>query len=58
MAIERTLVLVKPDGVKKHLIGEVIRRFELRELKVVVLKMMQAQKETLEKHYFKDEKWL
>lgn len=38
--IERTLSIVKPDGVKKNLVGEVIRRFEAAGLKVVALRMV------------------
>ncbi|KKW47717.1 MAG: Nucleoside diphosphate kinase, partial [Candidatus Kaiserbacteria bacterium GW2011_GWA2_58_9] len=36
---EKTFVLVKPDGVRKGLIGEVIKRFEQRDLKIVALEM-------------------
>ena len=39
--MQQTLVLVKPDGVKKNLIGEVISRFEARGLKISALKLMQ-----------------
>lgn len=42
--MERTLVIVKPDGVKKNLIGEVVRRFEQEGLKVVGLKMVKLTK--------------
>jgi len=38
--MERTLSIVKPDGVQKHLIGEVIKRFEGRGLKVIAVKMI------------------
>ncbi len=48
---EQTLVLVKPDGVKRGLIGEIIRRAEQRGLKVVALQMFQATKDQLVKHY-------
>ncbi len=48
---EQTLVLVKPDGVKRGLIGEIIRRVEQRGLKVVGLQMFQATKIDLSKHY-------
>jgi len=40
--IERTLVLVKPDGVNRGLIGEIIKRFELRGLKIGGLKLIRA----------------
>ena len=41
MALERTLSIVKPDGVQKNLIGEVYRRFEKAGLKIVAARMMQ-----------------
>lgn len=49
--MERTLIIVKPEGVQRGLIGEVIARFEHKGLKVVGLKLMQIQRETAEKHY-------
>ena len=52
--IERTLVLIKPDGVSRGLIGEVIKRFEQRGLKIVALKLVKAKKELAEKHYGED----
>ncbi len=56
---ERTLVLVKPDGVKRGLTGEVIHRFEMRALKVVAIKMIQGSKEEIAKHYpSTDAAWL
>ena len=48
---ERTVVLVKPDGVKRALIGEVIHRFEKAGLKIVALKMVWVDKEMVSKHY-------
>ncbi|WP_456430716.1 nucleoside-diphosphate kinase [Thermosulfuriphilus sp.] len=48
---ERTLSLVKPDGVSKRLIGEVIRRFEQAGLKVVALKMLKMTKEEAKGFY-------
>jgi nucleoside-diphosphate kinase len=48
---EQTLVLVKPDGVKRGLMGEIIRRIEQRGLKVVGLQMFQATKAEFTKHY-------
>src|SRR3990172_2687516 len=48
---EQTLVLIKPDGVKRGLIGEIIKRVEQRGLKVIALRMFQATKEDLDKHY-------
>lgn len=49
--MENTLVLVKPDGVKKGVIGEIIRRFEQRGLKIVGLKMLTLSSEKAEIHY-------
>jgi nucleoside-diphosphate kinase len=43
--MERTLSIVKPDGVKKNLIGEIIRRFEQHNLRIVALKMLRLSKE-------------
>jgi nucleoside-diphosphate kinase len=55
---ERTYVMIKPDGVKKGLIGEIIKRFEQRDLKIVALEMFQPTKELIDNHYPKDEKWV
>jgi nucleoside-diphosphate kinase len=49
--VERTLIIVKPEGVQRGLIGEVIARFERKGLKVVGLKLIQISRETAEKHY-------
>ena len=51
---ERTLVLIKPDGVKRGLIGELVRRFEQRGLKIVGLKMAWANEDFAKKHYTED----
>jgi nucleoside-diphosphate kinase len=48
---ERTLVLIKPDGVKRGLIGEVISRIETKGYSVIALKMLQADRAILEQHY-------
>lgn len=55
---EKTFVLIKPDGVRKGLLGEIIKRFEQRDIKVVALEMFQATKAEMDKHYPKDEKWI
>lgn len=55
---ERTLVLIKPDGVKKGLIGEVIKRFEIRGLKIVALQLSHPTKEQMDEHYPKDKAWI
>ena len=49
--MERTLVLVKPDGVQRGLVGEIISRFEKTGLKLVALKMLPMDKEMAGKHY-------
>ena len=51
MSKERTLVLVKPDGVRRALVGEVIARIERKGYQVVALRMLQADRALLEKHY-------
>ncbi|MBI4118124.1 MAG: nucleoside-diphosphate kinase [Parcubacteria group bacterium] len=55
---ERTFVLVKPDGVRKGLIGEIIGRFEQRDLKVVALEMFLPTRQQISDHYPKDQKWI
>lgn len=55
---ERTYVMLKPDGVKKGLIGEVIRRLEQRDLKVVALEMFQPTHDQIDNHYPKNEEWI
>jgi nucleoside-diphosphate kinase len=55
---EQTLVLVKPDGVKKGLIGEVIKRFEQRDLKIVALEMFAPDEEMIDEHYPKSQEWI
>ncbi|MER3414538.1 MAG: nucleoside-diphosphate kinase [Armatimonadota bacterium] len=49
--MERTLILVKPDGVRRGLSGEVIRRFEARGLRIVGLKMLLPSRNLVEEHY-------
>jgi nucleoside-diphosphate kinase len=51
VSVERTLVLVKPDGVQRRLIGEVITRFERRGLHLVGLKLLRIDAELAERHY-------
>ncbi len=55
---ERTLVLVKPDGVMRGLTGEVISRIEQRGLKVVALKQVAVDRSHLEKHFPSDPEWV
>ncbi|OGI57403.1 nucleoside-diphosphate kinase [Candidatus Nomurabacteria bacterium RIFCSPHIGHO2_02_FULL_37_13] len=55
---ERTYVMIKPDGVRKGLTGEIIRRFEQRDLKIVALEMFQPNHKQLDDHYPKNEEWI
>lgn len=50
--------MVKPDGVRKGLIGEIIKRFERRDLKIVALEMFQPTTEQINEHYPKDKEWI
>jgi nucleoside-diphosphate kinase len=49
--LERTLVIVKPDGVQRGLIGEIITRLERRGLKIVALELRQIDRALAERHY-------
>ncbi len=49
--MERTFIAIKPDGVQRKLIGEIIRRFETKGFTLVGLKMMSVSRELAEKHY-------
>lgn len=55
--IERTLVLIKPDGVQRALIGRIIQRFEDVGLKIAGMKMVWIDEAFAEKHYPLDEEW-
>lgn len=55
---EITYLMVKPDGVRRGLTGEIIRRVEQRGLKIVGLRMFQPTKRQIDDHYPKDEKWI
>ncbi|XP_037545500.1 nucleoside diphosphate kinase, mitochondrial [Nematolebias whitei] len=48
---ERTLIAVKPDGVQRRLVGQIIQRFEQRGFRLVGLKMLQASEDLLSEHY-------
>ena len=52
--VEQTVVLIKPDGVKRGLTGEILKRFERTGLKIIAIKMVQASDELLVKHYQSD----
>ncbi len=49
--MERTFVMIKPDGVQRGLIGEVISRIESRGLKIVAMKLIQVGEEMAKRHY-------
>jgi len=51
VSTEKTLILVKPDGVRRQLIGEVINRVEAKGYLITSLRMMQADRALLERHY-------
>jgi nucleoside-diphosphate kinase len=58
MKKERTLVIIKPDGVQRSLIGEVIKRLEKVGLKLIAFKMSIPSAEIVERHYTNDPEWL
>ena len=49
--MQQTLVIVKPDGVQRALVGKILSRFEERGLKIVALKLVQVDRALAEKHY-------
>ena len=55
---ETTYVMIKPDGVKRGLIGEIIKRIEQRGLKIVALEMAQPTVDLIDRHYPKDPVWI
>ena len=58
MAIERTLAIIKPDGVQRGLMGEIIKRFEQVGLKVVAMKLTWPDEDLVGEHYADDEDYL
>ena len=54
---ERTLVIIKPDGIQRSLTGEIIKRYERIGLKLVAIKMLVPSVEQIEKHYTLDPNW-
>ncbi|HEX7724337.1 MAG TPA: nucleoside-diphosphate kinase [Candidatus Paceibacterota bacterium] len=54
---ERTMVIIKPDGIQRSLMGEIIKRYEQVGLKLVGVKMMIPTAEQIEKHYTLDPEW-
>jgi len=55
---EKTVVLIKPDGVKRGLTGEIIRRIEMRGLKIIALEMIWPSEQQIDDHYPKDNEWM
>jgi nucleoside-diphosphate kinase len=51
MSTQRTLVLVKPDGVRRRLVGEVVRRLENKTLGITAMRMLQIDDELAKRHY-------
>jgi nucleoside-diphosphate kinase len=54
---ERTFVIIKPDGIQRGLVGEVIKRYERTGLKLVAIKMFVPTAEMIEEHYTLDPEW-
>ena len=55
---EKTLLIIKPDGVKRGLVGDIVGRIEKRGLKIIALQMVQATREQVDGHYPKDPVWI
>src|SRR5919108_687938 len=51
MTVQRTLVLVKPDGVRRRLVGEIVRRFEAKGFDLVAMRMLTVDDELAKRHY-------
>ena len=58
MKYEKTFVIIKPDGVQRTLVGEIIKRYEKMGLKLVALKMLIPNADIIEKHYTLDPEWI
>ncbi|MBI1973490.1 nucleoside-diphosphate kinase [Candidatus Micrarchaeota archaeon] len=56
--VERTFVMVKPDGVQRGIVGDCLRRFENAGLKIVAMKLVHPTPAFIEKHYPSDDGWL
>jgi len=54
---ERTLVIIKPDGIQRTLVGEIIKRYESLGFKMIAMKMVVANEDHIEKHYTLDPEW-
>lgn len=57
-SVEKTLVLIKPDGVKRGIVGRVLTRFEEVGLRIAALKLVQASREHVENHYPNTPEWI
>lgn len=55
---EKTFLIIKPDGVKRGLVGEILRRIERADLKIIALRMFQPTHEQIDKHYPKNKEWI
>lgn len=55
--IERTFVMIKPDAVKRHLVGEIISVFERADLEIVAMKMIKPTRDLTHKHYPESTEW-
>lgn len=55
---EMTVLIVKPDGVKRGLVGEVVSRIERRGLKLIALRMVWPTREDIDEHYPKNDGWI
>jgi nucleoside-diphosphate kinase len=55
---EVTFVMIKPDGVRKGLVGEIIKRMEQRDLKIIALEMFQPTFAQMDNHYPKSDAWI
>ena len=55
---ERTFVAIKPDGVERNLIGEIIRRYESAGLRIIALKMLTVSKDLISEHYPSEDEYL
>lgn len=56
--MEKALVVIKPDGMEKRVVGKAISKFEEGGLKIVGIKMAKANKDLVGRHYIADKKWL
>src|SRR5574341_2527861 len=53
--VERSLIIVKPDGVQRGLVGQIVKRFEQRGLRIIGMKFTQMSEELAKKHYAEHE---